>query len=48
MRKLILALAAVLTLAVAGPAGAATKTINIYGSTFTPKSATIALAVEPR
>jgi plastocyanin len=41
MRKLILALAAVLTLAVAGPAGAATKTINIYGSTFTPKSATI-------
>lgn len=42
MRKLILALAAVLSLAVAGPAGAAvTKTINIYGSTFTPKSATI-------
>jgi plastocyanin len=41
MRKLILALAAVLTLAVAGPAGAATKTINVYGSTFTPKSATI-------
>ncbi|MDX6451060.1 MAG: hypothetical protein QOH16_1109 [Gaiellaceae bacterium] len=41
MRKLILALAAVLTLAVAGPAGAATKTINIYGSTFTPKAATI-------
>jgi len=41
MRKLILALAAVVTLAVAGPAGAATKTINIYGSTFTPKSATI-------
>jgi plastocyanin len=42
MRKLILALAAVLTLAVAGPAGAAvTKTINIYGSAFSPKSATI-------
>jgi plastocyanin len=41
MRKLILALAAVLTLAIAGPAGAATKTINIYGSTFSPKSATI-------
>jgi plastocyanin len=41
MRKLILALAAVLTLAVAGPAGAATKTISIYGSTFTPKSTTI-------
>ena len=42
MRKLILALAAVLTLAVAGPAGAATtKVVNIYGSTFSPKSATI-------
>ena len=41
MRKLILALAAVATLAVAGPAGAATKTINIYGSTFSPKTATI-------
>jgi plastocyanin len=41
MRKLILALAAVTALAVAGPAGAATKTINIYGSTFSPKSATI-------
>ncbi len=41
MRKLILALAAALTLAVAGPAGAATKTINIFGSGFSPKSATI-------
>jgi plastocyanin len=41
MRKLILALAAVAALAVAGPAGAATKTINIYGSTFSPKSTTI-------
>jgi plastocyanin len=41
MRKLILALAAVLTLAVAGPAGAATKTINIFGSGFSPSSATI-------
>jgi plastocyanin len=41
MRKLILALAAVMTLAVAGPAGAATKTINIFGSTFSPTSATI-------
>src|SRR5258705_9425759 len=41
MRKLILALAAVLTLAVAGPAGAATKTINIFGSGFSPKSATV-------
>ena len=41
MRKLILALAAVTALAIAGPAGAATKTINIYGSTFSPNSATI-------
>jgi plastocyanin len=41
MRKLILALAAVTALAIAGPAGAATKTINIYGSTFSPKTATI-------
>jgi plastocyanin len=41
MRKLILALAAVATLVVAGPAGAATKTIHIYGSTFSPKTATI-------
>ena len=41
MRKLILALAAVTALAVAGPAGAATKTINIFGSAFSPKSATI-------
>jgi plastocyanin len=42
MRKLILALAAVLALAVAGPAGAATtKTINVFGSTFSPASATI-------
>src|SRR3954467_11624760 len=41
MRKLILTLAAVIALAVAGPAGAATKTINIFGSTFSPKSATI-------
>ena len=41
MRKLILALAAVATLAVAGPAGAAVKTIHVYGSTFSPKTATI-------
>lgn len=41
MRKLILALAAVAALAVAGPAGAATKTINIFGSTFSPKAATV-------
>src|SRR5436305_5428894 len=42
MRKLILALAAVAALAVAGPAGAAvTKTVNIYGSAFSPKAVTI-------
>jgi plastocyanin len=44
MRKLFLAFAAVTALAIAGPAGAATtatKTINIYGSGFSPKSATI-------
>jgi plastocyanin len=42
MRKLILALAAVATLAVAGPAGAATtKTVNIFGSGFSPKTTTI-------
>src|SRR6266852_2155678 len=35
MRKLFLALAAVAALAVAGPAGAATKTINIYGTQAT-------------
>jgi plastocyanin len=41
MRKLFLAIAAVTALAIAGPAGAATKTINIYGSGFSPKSTTI-------
>jgi plastocyanin len=41
MRKLILVLSAVTALAIAGPAGAATKTINIYGSGFSPKSTTI-------
>jgi plastocyanin len=42
MRKLILALAAVATLAVAGPAGAATtKTVNIFGTAFSPKTQTI-------
>jgi len=41
MRKLILAFAAVTALAVAGQAGAATKTINIYGYGFSPKSVTI-------
>jgi plastocyanin len=42
MRKLILSLvAAIAALAVAGPAGAATKVISIYGSGFSPKSTTI-------
>jgi plastocyanin len=41
MRKLILALAAVAALAVAGPAGAANKTINIVSAGFSPKSTTI-------
>jgi plastocyanin len=41
MRKLILALAAVTALAIAGPAGAATKGINIYSTGFSPKSVTI-------
>ncbi|MFL5925497.1 MAG: cupredoxin domain-containing protein [Gaiellaceae bacterium] len=42
MRKLFLMLAAVTALAVAGPAGAATtKTVNIFGSAFSPKSITI-------
>jgi plastocyanin len=41
MRKTVLALAAFLALAVASPATAATKRINIYGSGFQPKSVTI-------
>jgi plastocyanin len=41
VRKLLLALSAVAALAVAGPAGAATKTIKIYGTTFSPKTATV-------
>jgi plastocyanin len=41
MRKLILALAVLTALAVAGPAGAATKTVSIYGSTFSPRTLTI-------
>jgi plastocyanin len=41
MRMLILALTTVAALAVAGPAGAATKTINIFGSGFSPKTATV-------
>jgi plastocyanin len=41
MRKLILAFAAVMALMVAGPATAATKTISIYASGFSPKSVTV-------
>ncbi len=43
MRKLIGAVTAVtVALAVAGPAGAATtRGVNIYSSTFSPKSVTI-------
>ncbi|HEX4527027.1 MAG TPA: cupredoxin domain-containing protein [Gaiellaceae bacterium] len=41
MRKLFLAFAAVAALAVAGPVGAATKTINIYGYGFNPNSVTV-------
>jgi plastocyanin len=42
MRKLIIGLAALLALTVAAPATAAsTKTVNIFGSGFSPKSTTI-------
>jgi plastocyanin len=41
MKILTVVLAAVAALAVAGPAGAATKAINIYGSGFSPKTVTI-------
>ncbi|MGH3004207.1 MAG: cupredoxin domain-containing protein [Gaiellaceae bacterium] len=41
MRKLIIVLAALATLAAAGPAGAAVKSVRIYGSTFSPKSVTV-------
>jgi plastocyanin len=41
MRRLIAVLVALGGLAVAGPAGAATKTVNIYGSSFSPKTVTI-------
>ena len=42
MRKLILTMIALASLAAAGHANAATtKTVNIYGSTFSPKSVTI-------
>jgi len=38
---LIVALAALSALAIAGPAGAATSTVSIYGSGFSPKSVTV-------
>jgi len=41
MRTLIGALAALSALAIAGPAGAATSTVSIYGSGFSPKSVTV-------
>jgi plastocyanin len=41
MKRLTVVLAAVAALAIAGPAEAATKAINIYASGFSPKSTTI-------
>lgn len=41
MRKTILALVAFLALAIASPATAATKRVNIYGSGFNPRTVTI-------
>lgn len=41
MRTLTLVVATVSALAIAGPAGAATKNISIYASGFSPKNATI-------
>jgi plastocyanin len=41
MRTLTLVLAAVSALAIAGPAGAATKNVSIYASGFSPKNVTI-------
>lgn len=41
MKRMTLVLTAVAALAIAGPAQAATKAINIYASGFSPKSATI-------
>jgi plastocyanin len=41
MRKLMIAFAALAALAVAGPAGAGTRTVSIYGYGFSPKSVTI-------
>ena len=41
MRTLVVALAAVSALLLAGPAGAATSTVSIYGSGFSPKNVTV-------
>src|ERR1051325_11949411 len=41
MKRLTIVLAALTALAIAGPAQAATKAINIYSTGFSPKSATI-------
>src|SRR5882724_11355073 len=41
MRKLIGVMTLLAALAVAGPAGAATKSVNIFASGFSPKSITI-------
>jgi plastocyanin len=42
MRRLLIPIAAVAALLLAGPAAAAvTKTVNVYGSTFTPKTVTV-------
>jgi len=41
MRTLIVALAALSALAIAGPAGAATSTVSIHGSGFSPKNVTV-------
>jgi plastocyanin len=42
MRALVVSIAALCALAVTGPAGAAaTKTVSVYGSTFSPKTVTI-------
>ncbi len=41
MRKLIGVMTILAALAIAGPAGAATRTVNIFASGFSPKSVTI-------
>jgi plastocyanin len=41
VRRIIIVLVALGGLAIAGPANAATKTVNVYGTSFSPKSVTI-------